>query len=647
MQPATIVSGDELRRKVAATLGGTLQQEAGVNFSSFGPSVGQPILRGQGAPRVMVLQNSMPGEDASNTSGDHANAVEPILADRIEILRGPATLLYGGGAVGGVINVIDNRVPSTLAERTTGAIEARADNNANATAVTGRASGSIDQIAWYLSGFDRENNDVDIPGAASTDDPDVIGSIPNTSAEASQWTAGTSWIGDNAWFGVAVSMLNNDYGIPAGAHAHSEHDGDEHNDAEGISGDHEDDHEDEADIRIDLEQTRADVRSGFSFDGTSVDELSVAIAYTDYEHIEFEGGEVGTRFEVESISSRAELTHSLLGPDIKGALGLQTRHRDFIAIGEEAFVPSVESEAIGIFAIQELLLAGQRWELGARLDSEELTPDNGPTRDFVPVTLSASSLWELERGAIKLALSSSERAPTAEELYSNGLHVANQSYELGDVDLKAEHSLNLDIGYRISAARFDFQVEAFANHINDFIYQRNTGLEWDPELEMLFEHDGSHDAEVEGLPVYQWSAEDATFVGLETELNIPVSTEINLKVFGDMTRAELDSGANVPRLPPWRLGASADFSAGDFSAGVSTVYGADQDQPGEFDEKTPSYTQVGAYLEYSVRRGDNQLMFFLRGTNLLDQDIRSATSLLRDQSPEPGRNISAGARYRF
>lgn len=627
VHPSSVISGSELRRRIASTLGDTLKEEQGVSFSSFGPGVGQPVLRGQGAPRVLVLQNSMSVADASNTSGDHANATEPVLAERIEVLRGPATLLYGSGAIGGVVNVIDNRVPREVPRQTSGAAEYRYGSNAELGVAAARLETGADKLALHLDGFTRHGSDVEIPGNSASDGSGTSGYIANSETDASSATAGMAWMLDRGFAGLAVNRLENDYGIPPGSHGH-----------EG--------HADE-DVRIDMSQTRYDGRIEIGDPLRGVELLRTYLTYTDYQHDELEGEEVGTQYGADTWDGRLEAVHRL-GDRLHGALGLQGHQREFRAVGEEAFVPSSDSESWGIFLIEDLHLGRVVWEFGARYNRDGHDPRGGQeSLDFDTYSLSASGLWSPDdRQTLKLALSSAERAPTTEELYSDGVHVATRSYEIGDQQLDPERSLNVDLGYHLHAGAMDLVLEAFYNEYERYIYQEETGAVFDPDSETIAASCLAADPD-ECLQVLQWTAADARFRGAEARLALELAAGFELQFFGDYVRGELDGGGSVPRMPPGRYGTGLAWRGGawDLSTRITRVLG--QDRMGGSTESVDGYTLLAAYAEYAVSGYGAEWTFFLRGENLLDEEIRNASSLLRDVAPEPGLNVEAGVRLAF
>jgi iron complex outermembrane receptor protein len=602
----------------------------------FGTGVGQPIIRGQGAPRILVLDNSLPVADASSTSNDHANAVEPLLAERLEVLRGPATLLYGSGAIGGVVNVIDRRVPGTVPGGLNGALELRHGSNADSDTAVFRLDGGAESWAWHVDGLYRENNRVEIDGNSASDGDGSSGFIENSNARAKQFAGGLSRVWENGFLGMAVSRLENNYGVPPGAHGHEEHEEDEEGD-------------EEESVRLDVEQTSYDLRGELNQPLPGLENLRAYLRYSDYEHKEIEGGQTGTVFENQSWEGRLEATMPV-GEHSHGAIGIQGRTRDFSAIGEEAFVPGSDTKSFGMFVVLDIHASDTAtYELGARLNYDDFETDNGEQQDFTTSSLSASGLWQLAEGhSIMASLSRSERAPVMEELYSEGVHVATSSYELGDDSLEEETSLNLDVGYRYQDENTELLVNFYYNSITDYIYQRNTGDVFNEDLEVVEPVCTAPDAD-ECLPVLQWQAADADFYGVEAELTIQLSDTWQLQLFGDHVRAAFDSNAlgDVPRLPPARYGFEMSRQLDRWDARLRVTRAEEQDRPGNNEPRTDGYVDVGLTVNYRLPTPRMDVVLFLKGSNLLDREIRNSTSLLRDIAPEPGRNIEVGIRARF
>lgn len=646
VHPVNVVAGEALRRKLAATLGETLKQEVGVSYASFGPGVGHPVIRGQGAPRVLVLQNSLPVADAANTSADHANATEAVLAERIEVLRGPATLLYGSGAIGGVVNVIDNRVPARVPADTDGALEYRRASNAGARVLAGRLDTGARDIALHLDGFRRDSAETRIPGHAHADGGGE-GRIPNTDAEAAGATAGLSWVFDRGFVGVGANRLESDYGIPAGAHAHEDHDEEEHDDEVPDEDGHAADPGDGGEgVRVDLEQTRYEVRGELAEPLPGTELLRAHFAWSDYAHDEIEDGVVGTRFGSRARDGRIEAVHRL-GERLHGAAGVQFGQREFEARGDEAFVPDVDSRSWGVFVVEDLHLGELVWEFGLRFDRDQHDPVAGRTRAFHTRSASVSALWTPDaRHTLKFGLTGAGRAPTLEELFADGVHVATASYETGNAALDEERSLNLDLGWHVHGERLDAGVELFHNRYADFIYQRNTGLLFDPDRGTTAAACTADDADA-CLPVRQWSAGDARFHGIEVEALYRVSEAWRFGLAGDYVRGRLDGGEDVPRVPAPRLAATLGWVDSGVDLGLRLTRVFRQAHTGEGEPPVDAHLLLAAHAQYAFLAGGNEWTVFLRGENLLDREVRNAASLLRAIAPEAGRSVELGMRIAF
>lgn len=659
--PVTVLSGDKLHERMAATLGATLERSPGLSSASFGPGVGQPVIRGQQGPRVKVLQNGVANADASALSADHAVTVEPLLAESVEVLRGPATLLYGGGAIGGVVNVIDNRIARELPEaKVTGAVEQRHDSATDGDTSVFKLDGGIGNIAWHLDGVYRDWNDVEIPGFAfnrdTVDDLDESsrGFIANSNGRNRSVGGGLSWIFDRGYVGFSVSDMRNKYGIPSGGHVHGGEDhGHDHGDEDDY--DHGDEHEagdDHGDIRIDMQQTRYDFAGELRDVGKAIDALRWRIAYSDYEHSELENGEKATTFTNETWEGRFEAVHAELG-GWHGVLGLQLKDSDFAALGEEAFVPPSTTRTLGVFMLEDYHRGDWVYELGLRLDRDSIDPQGEGLREesFNNASVSAAALWHFDPAwSLGLALSGSQRAPTVEELFSNAgnverhndhfhyhgavVHAASRAVEVGNAELEQETSHNLDVTLRYGGDRVNGYVTAFYNDFRDFIFLGNTGFEF---------------AEV---PVLEYQQEDARFHGVEFELNLPLTRlaggDLSLDLYGDWVRGRLEDSGDVPRMPPWRLGTRLNFSAGGAAAYVGVLHAAEQDRPGAFETETDGYYSVDAGASYRFAlSAATDAMLFLRAANLTDQEIRNSASFLRDFAPEPGRSLEVGMRLSF
>ncbi|MCB1661164.1 MAG: TonB-dependent receptor [Pseudomonadales bacterium] len=655
-----IIDGEELRREAASTLGETLQNQIGVHSSSFGPGVGVPVIRGQSGKRVEVLQNSTSVGDVSDTSSDHAVATEALLADRIEILRGPATLRYGPGAIGGVVNVIDNRIHTRLVEGSQGAAEIRHNSNNDETVAIGRFDFSIGNVGVHLDGVTRDSNNIEIDGLANAtvDDPDETtnGFIANSDREADSFSLGLSWVGDRLVAGASVNRIDNSYGVPPGAHEHSHHE-------ESHEEEHEEEHgaeegSEELFTRINMDQTQYQGKLLFPDLGGYFDRLNIDLSYTDYRHRELEIEEgvahVGTIFDADSTEIRAELVHNEISGWL-GAFGVQYSQRDFSAVGEEAFAPPSDTERFGFYVLEETALGSASLELGARFDRQEIATAGISPIEHDSYNLSVSLLLPIaDNQRFGFLLSRSERAPVAEELFSEGEHVATNTYEIGDANLDPESAINTELTW-IYDAEITARASIFYTWFQDYIYAMDTESRFSHDLESegfsgiqacsndIADFENNLEEFEESIECFHYGQEDSTFAGIEAEISIPVADKHNLRVWGDYVRAKLDENGDVPRMPPARLGASWDIRSANWFTQLSITHAFAQEKPGEGQEETRGYTRLDAHLSYNL--GD--LALFIKGSNLTQEKIRNSTSLLRQLAPEPGRSITFGASYRF
>ncbi|HEX4854511.1 TonB-dependent receptor [Arenimonas sp.] len=636
-RPVDVLVGEELDARKAGNLGETLERQTGVQSSFFGAGVGRPIIRGQDGARVQVLSSGTGSLDVSTVSVDHAVTIEPFLAEQIEVLKGPATLLYGSGAIGGAVNVVDGRVPTRRVGRdVAGRAEVRHGSAADENTAMFRLDADAGPWTFHADGFRREASDVRIPGYAYSPElvaeeieegvsPDELaqGRLPNSSLSTLGGAVGATWFGERSWLGASVSTYRTDYGIPPGAHAHEE-EGEDHGGGE---------EEEEEVVRLDMLQDRLDVRGGIRGLGP-LQELNYRVTRSQYEHTEFEGEEVGTVFENRGTEARLEAVQNEIA-GWRGAFGLQYGDRDFSAIGDEAFVPPSVTRDLGLFVVQERDFGDVKLELGARHDRVSIDPAGDlPTVDQDATSLAVGALWRFSESMhLSANLDRAQRAPSAEELFSDGPHIATQSYEIGDAGLDTETALSGELGLHVHAGRFEGKVSVYQSRFDDFIYLADTDLELDE------------------LPVRTWVQGDATFTGWEAEGQVDlVENETGLwtlRVFADAVDAELDAGGNLPRIAPSRVGTDLSWSRGNWRARVGAIRVADQDDVAALESATEGYTLFDAGLAYHWDVGSAGWEAFVEGRNLGDEDARAHTSYLKDVAPLAGRNIAVGLRVDF
>ena len=673
--PTTILSGEDLRQAADASLGKTLQNQLGINSASFGSGVGLPVIRGQSGARVGVIQNGISSMDAASASQDHANSIDPLVAERIEIIRGPATLLYGNGAIGGVVNVIDNRIPETLPEAMTGALELRHNSVSSEDSGAFKLENNAGNIAWHLDGAYRDSGTTRIPGYAINEEAldseheheeheeheheheehNSFGRIDNSDSHSRSLAAGGSWIGEGGFAGFSISHLENEYGLPPGSHIHSESHEEEH------EGEHEEEHE-EGDIRIDLRQTRYEFKGELDTHGL-FNRLSARLAYNDYEHTEYalahdpadvpDHGHTGTHFTNQGFETRLTAHHGR-GEDRAavnpwdGVVGLQFSQNEFAVTGEEGFIPRTDIQSVGIFALESINTGRWIYEVGARLQQVELAPDGNCSREDTSWSASAAAIWQLsETINTSVSLGRAQRSAGVEERYSNlntasyalatptdwQVHSPTGLIELGNPDLEEETSNNIEFSLHKHLGNLHGEISVYFNRANDYIYLAET------------------QQHIDERPVAQYQQRDAEFYGYEAEITLPVklsaSRQMELTLFSDAVQAEFTTGEYLPRIPPRRAGFSLKLQETDWSISLRTTRVASGTHLAPEETPTEDYTLLDVNADYHFGWSSNELLIFAQGFNLLDETVRNHVSFTKDIAPEPGRGVKAGVRLIF
>ncbi len=605
VQPATVITGADLDTKKSNTLGETVTSIPGVTSSYFGPGVGRPVIRGQDGARVAILANGMASDDVSNVSQDHAVSIEPFLADQIEVIKGPTNLLYGSGAIGGIVNAADGRIATApLDAGLSGRAETRYDNGSNGFTQLLRADIGGDGYALHADGVYRDNEDVSGPN----------GDIANSDVQTRTGAIGASLFGDWGYAGASLSRYLNEYGNPA-----------EPGDAI------------DPGVTLNMQQTRFESKAGINNPINGIEIVKLGYTYTDYQHTEFEGSDVGTQFFSEGHQFRAEGVHSS-NESHKGAFGIQAQKKSFEAIGAEAFIPTTSSQGAGLFIVEQFTKGRMKSEIGARIDRNQSEADGFNSRSFSLYSLSAAGRYALsDRVDFTINLDHAERSPVEEELYSDGVHAATAAYEIGDPDLAKERADQIEIGLHVHDERYEAKISLYRSRFKDYIYLSDTGLEVDDDGELL--------------PVRQWRQDDSTFTGYEAEFIYKISAnsfDHQLRLFVDGVRAEIDGGGNLPRIPASRYGAGWDWQSGKWQGGIGVVRSDAQNDTADYETPTDGYTLVNANINYILHDGDDASWeLFLQGSNLGNREARSATSAIKDLVPLPGRAISAGIRVYF
>ncbi|GLS99611.1 TonB-dependent receptor [Sphingobium jiangsuense] len=636
----SVLSGGRLERELRGTIGETLARQPGVSSTSFGPNASRPILRGLQGERVRVLTDGIGSFDVSNTSVDHAVAINPLTAERVEVLRGPAALLYGSSAIGGVVNVIDSRIPHHVPDE---AVHLDALATYGSAADERTVSGKVEAPlgggfvahadgSWSKSGDLRTGGHILAPAlraeAAASGDADIAaladlrGKLPNSAAESWEIAGALAYVGDGGDIGVSVNHIDNLYGVPV---RYALEPGEE---AE--------------QVRLHMKQTRADLRAELHPDGAFVDRVRFRAGFADYRHQEIEEtGEVGTTFYNKGIEARAELVQAKRG-GWDGVIGAQFLARDFHVIGEEKFLPANSTTQFGLFTLQALDLGALRMEAGGRYEhsrvaakaDEDLGLDDPTTRSFDAFSFSAGMSYALApQWRIGFNVARSERAPSAEELFARGPHAGTQAYELGDPAFGKEKNWGVEASLRGSGADYNLSLSAYHNWFSGYIYNAPV-----PDDACLA---ASGESELE-FPCYQYAQADARTYGFEAQASATVArrgdARLTLDAAADYVRARIVGAGPAPFIPPLRLQGGAEIADSRWTGRAEIEHGFAQKRVAALETETPAYTLVNASLSFRPFE-DRETSLTLSANNIFDTMVRRAASVMKDYAPLAGRDI--------
>ncbi len=641
------IAGEELAEKARGQIADILIGLPGVSATSFSPGASRPVLRGYQGSRVAVLTDGIGNIDASNTSADHAVTIDSLTAERIEVLRGAAVLLFGGQAVGGAVNVIDKRIPRNIPTEHLH-IDALLGYASAADDFSGGVSADFKldgRLVAHIDGSYRNSRDLRSGGfilspllraeaaqvaeeargegnAGAAQEAESLaglrGDIPNSAVETWTFSSGVAFIDGNSSLGVSFNIYDTNYGVPARPGL-------------ALAGEGE---EGEAPVSIDLRQYRFDLRGNLDLGDGFFEKLNLRAGYADYEHTEFEGSEIGTRFLSQGFEGRLELLQNDKN-GWKGASGVQYQYRDFEAIGAEAFVPPNITNQIGIFSLQELKFGQFEFELAGRVDFASLTASS--LNDDVDFTNFSGALGvAYTQSDLKLGVNISRtgRAPSAEELFSNGPHIATQAFEIGNPDLRSERSWNGEIYARYEDDNFALRATVYTNRFDNFIFEVETGEEED------------------GLPVFQFIQDDANVWGFEleasAELGFIAGFDVGVVGVADYTRAQIsDDGGNIPRIPPLRLLGGLELKSGNLDLRGEIEYSADQNDVTTFETPTDGFIFVNASATWRPFGRDQNIALIGAVNNIFDVEGRRAASFTKDFVPLAGRDFRLTARFSF
>jgi iron complex outermembrane receptor protein len=634
----SVVSGIELARELRPTIGETLAHQPGVSATSFGPNASRPILRGFQGERIRILTDGIGSLDVSNTSVDHAVAINPLTADRIEVLRGPSALLFGSAAIGGVVNVIDARIPRRVPRD---AVHLEGVATYGSAADERSANAAIDvpvggQFVVHVDGNYSKTGDLEIGGfilspalraqALASADPDVRalaalrGRLPNSGGRTTDIAAGAAWIkGDNN-VGFSINRLDSLYGIPIRYSL--------------------DPSVEPEQVRIDLKQTRFDGRAEIDAGSGLIDSIRLRGGYSDYAHKEVdETGAAGTTFSTQGYETRLEAVQSTRN-GWGGGFGLQYFHRSLVTVGDEKALPPNRTSQIGIFTLQTYEKGKIRAEGGARYERQTVSADADPvignpdlTRSFSAVSGSIGASFGSRGLRVGINASHTERAPGAEELYVNGPHPGTQAFEVGDPALGKEKSEGLELTLRGSGDGYSFGASAYHMWFSDYIFEQATGAVQDD------------------LPVFEYRQADARYVGFEVEGSLRVGkvggATINLDALADYVRATVQTVGPAPRIPPMRLLGGIEAQSDAVTGRIEVEHVTAQDRLAAFETRTGAFTLVNASLSIQPLQDHKELTVALSANNIFDVDARRHASFLKDYAPLAGRDLRVTARVSF
>ena len=652
LQGTSVLTGEALTRNLRPTIGETLARLPGVSATSFGPSASRPILRGFQGERVRVLTDGIGSIDVSNTSVDHAVIIDPLLAERIEVLRGPSALLFGSSAVGGVVNVIDTRIPRTVPEngyRVNGI--ATYGSAANERSIEGAGDVAVGRnLVLHADGSYLKSDDLKIGGyalsrqaRADIASPANAGApvdflaaaqikdrLPNSFSET--WTAGVgaSIITDTGSLGISYSHYDSFYGVP-------------------IRYATEVGQEQEA-PRLDIVQNRYDLRGEVETGGGFLDRIRIRLGHADYRHFELEeDGSVGTAFYNNGTEGRLELVQANHG-GWSGASGVQYFNRLFNVVGDEAFLPRNETNQTGLFTLQQFSSGAFRAEGGLRYEWSDLAARTDEQnrffsgqRSFQALSGSLGASYALT-DAVRIGINGSrtERAPSAEELFANGGHAGTQAYELGDPNFRLEKSWGLEATLHAHTDRVSFDASAYYNWFSNYISENQVD-------QSVCEAAAAPSGREADLPCFQYQQADARYYGFEADVSATLfqigATRINGDVLGDYVHANIVDQGPIPRIPPARVLGGLEAQGDRFTLRGEVEHLFDQKRIAPFETPTKDYTIVNASLSLSPFGRDSKTTLLLSANNLFDVNVRRHASFLKDFAPLAGRDLRATIRF--
>jgi iron complex outermembrane receptor protein len=613
--PTLVLSAKALEGLPQSNIGDLLADLPGVASSYFGPNSGRPIVRGLDGDRLKITQNGVNSLDASSSSPDHAVSVDPLAIREAQILRGPAALLYSNSILGGVINLVDARIPDQrLAQRQS--VVGRMGSVDGLRSAGVLAEGSAGAFAYHFDGFDKSTRDLLTP----------VGRIADTSADNRGAGFGASYLTANGYVGLSYSGLDSTYGVA------------------------------EQDIAIGLRQRRWDLAGKAEVAGSLVRSVAYRLGVADYAHTEFEAGAPGSTFTNQGWDGRLDVELVKLG-SVEGVVGLQASRFDFAVAGDEAFLPDTRNAATAAFgSFIHTLAPDQRLRYGFRVERAKVEAAAwthvglaiDPAADaasFTPLSFALAWAKDLDTSwTSTLSLTRTERAPNQQELFADGPHIGTDAYEVGDRTLGKEQGFGLEWELAKVRGPVSGSFSVYYNRFSSFITLQGNGP--GPDLTTSGGDDHS------GLGRYDFVAVPADFFGSEVKVNFQfvdtAASKRGLEWYGDFVRAsQRDTSEALPRISPGRIGAALHGTDAGWTWRLDATYHFAQNHTAVGESRTAGYTMVGATLGHDFRLAGADARFSLRVINLLDQEARNASSFIKDALPLPGRGIEASLRLTF
>ena len=612
--PFNILDGVELRNKQGSTVGETLSNIPGISTDRFSPLASRPVIRGLGGKRVHILENGVGSMDVATISADHAVTIEPIQAEKIELLRGPATLLYGSEATGGLINVVTNRIPEYIPEFSN-SIYSSYDVNSLEKLVSMQSDGGHDKWAFH---FDFTKRDARNYSSKN-------GQIDNSFYDTLNFNFGASYVDTWGFLGISYGHFDSTHGVPLNP-------------------------EDPSELPfIESEQDRLDISGKINKPLPGIETAALQVGYNDYTHTEFEeAGEAGTVFDNEQFDTRIELQHAKLAM-FNGVIGTQFGYKNTSAVGDEAFLPKTKTENIAVFILEETDITDSvHLDIGGRFDHEANDPSNASEITNDMYSISTGITWDVnESTEVGISIGRSQRGPTAAELFSNGPHVATGTFEIGVSSLDVETTNSLDLSISKTYGIWQWNLNLFTNHVEDFVFLQGQDLNNDGTVDLVDETNTG----VGEFQLLQYSQDDLFMYGFETSFDINLFRgnygQLDLNLFSDYVRAELDDEGNLPRISPARFGSGLSYQYKKFNAGINFTNIFTQKDNAKLETDTDGYSVLNMNANYNLLSGEQDLKIFLKMTNILDEDGRLHTSFIKDRAPIMGRSLMVGFQVDF